>query len=176
MFNIIKKCQDLELELSKYKLCASLIPKKSFFANLRKVLIKKQWDLVRRFVYKKDFYRCFICGKSNVRLEAHENWEYDYKNSIQKLQDINALCKMCHLNIHLGLSMILVQKGKLCKYELREHWCTVNQEELINFKDYQLKVNVLWIFRNQFEWKIVDKNDKNIFKGLNFNELIRSLV
>jgi len=175
MMDIIKKCQDLELELSKYKLCASLIPKGSFFANLRKILKREQWDLIRRFVYKKDSYKCFICGKSGIRLEAHEHWDYDYENSIQKLQNINALCKMCHLNIHLGLAFILVEGGKICKYELREHWCSVNKEDLINFKNYRIKVNILWMFRNQFKWKIVDKNNKNIFEGLDFNELIKSL-
>ena len=33
----------------------------------------------------------------------------------------------------------------------------------------------LWDLRNQFEWKILDKNNKDIFKDLNYNELMESL-
>jgi len=175
MTDIIKECQSLEAELSKYKLWASLIPKGSFFANLRKALTKKQWDSLRKFVYEKDSYRCFKCGESGVKLEAHENWKYNYKNSIQKLHDVNALCKMCHLNNHLGLAAILAREGKLDQHKLAEHWCKINQVEKTSFRDYQEKVWRLWELRNQFEWKIVDKNNKDIFKDMNFNELMESL-
>ena len=173
--NIIKKCQSLESELSKYKLWANLIPQKSFYANLRKVLTKKKWDLLRNSVYEKDSYKCFICGVSGVKLEAHENWKYDYINSIQKLHDVNALCKMCHLNNHLGLAAILAREGKLNYHKVVEHWCKTNNEEITRFRDYDEKVYKLWNLRNQFDWKIVDKNNKDIFKDLNFNELMESL-
>lgn len=173
--NIIKECQALESEFSKYKLWASMIPKKSFYANLRKVLTKNKWDSLRNFVYEKDSYKCSICGISGVKLEAHENWKYDYENSIQKLQDVNALCKMCHSNIHLGLAAILAHESKLDFHKLVEHWCKTNNEEITRFRDYQIKVMRLWDLRNQFEWKILDKNNKDIFKDLNYNELMESL-
>ena len=173
--NIIKECQSLESELSKYKLWGSLIPKKSFNANLRKVLKKNKWDSLRNFVYEKDSYKCSICDISGVKLEAHENWKYDYDNSIQKLQDLNALCKMCHLNIHLGLATILAHESKLDFHKLVEHWCKTNDEEIIGFRDYQTKVKRLWDLRNQFDWKILDKNNKEILKDLNYNELMDSL-
>jgi len=175
ILDIIKECQFLESELSKYKLWGSLIPKRLFYANLRKVLTKHQWDSLRNLVYEKDSYRCFTCGISGVKLEAHENWKYDYKNSIQKLHDVNALCKMCHLNNHLGLAAILVREGKIDQRKLVENWCKVNLEEISNFREYQKKVMRLWELRNQFEWKIVDKNNKDIFKDLNYDELMESL-
>jgi len=172
---IIKECQSLEKELSKYKLWGNLIPKGSFYANLRKVLKKNEWDSLRNLVYEKDSYKCFICGISGVKLEAHEHWKYDYEHSIQKLHDINALCRMCHLNNHLGLASILSRQGKLDQRDLVEHWCNINGIKRVNFKNYQEKVKRLWNLRNQFEWKIVDKNNKDIFKELGFNELIDSL-
>ena len=175
MTDIIIECQSLEKELSKYKLWGNLIPKRSFYVNLRKVLTKNQWDLLRNFVYKKDSYKCFICGISEVPLEAHEHWKYDYENSIQKLHDINSLCRLCHLNNHLGLASILTREGKLDSRIIVEHWCKINQEKIINFKHYKKKVKRLWELRNQFEWKIVDKNNKDIVKDLNFNELMESL-
>ena len=173
--NIINECQSLESELSKYKLWASLIPKNSFYANLRKVLPKKKWDSLRKFVYEKDSFKCSICGATEVKLEAHENWKYDYKISIQKLQNINALCKMCHLNNHLGLAAILAREGKLDYDKIVEHWCKINNEEITKFNEYDEKVYRLWNLRNQFDWKIVDKNNKDIFKDLNYNELMESL-
>ena len=175
MTDIIIECQSLEQELSKYKLWGNLIPKGSFYANLRKVLTKSQWDSLRNFVYEKDSYKCFICGISGVPLEAHEHWKYDYENSIQKLHDIYALCRLCHLNNHLGLASILVREDRLDQRKLAEHWCKINQEEVTNFRHYQKRVKRLWELRNQFEWKIVDKNDKDIFKDLNYNELMESL-
>ena len=173
--DIIKECQSLEQELSKYKLWGNLIPKGSFYANLRKVLTRNQWDSLRNLVYEKDFYKCFICGIAGVTLEAHEHWIYDYERSIQKLYDVNALCKLCHLNTHLGQAIILTREGKLDFQELIKHWCNINEEEKVSFKSYQLEVFKLWNLRNQFEWKIMDKNNKNIFKDLSYNELIESL-
>ncbi len=173
--NITKECQSLESELSKYKLCASLIPEKSFYANLRKVLTKKKWDLIRNFVYERDSYKCSICGRSGVKLEAHENWKYGYINSIQKLHDIKSLCRMCHLNKHLGLASILAREDKLDYTKIVEHWCKTNNEELTKFGDYEEKVYKLWYLRNKFDWKIVDKNNKEIFKDLNYNGLIESI-
>lgn len=173
--HIIEECQLLEQALSKYKLWGNLIPRGSFYANLRKVLTKTQWDFLREFVYKRDSYKCFICGTSGVRLEAHEHWKYDYHHSTQRLHDINALCRMCHLNNHLGLAKILMKEGKLNLQELIEHWCNVNGEKKENFTSYQEKVFRLWELRNQFEWKIVDKNEKDIFDGLNLDELVKSL-
>jgi len=64
-------------------LWGNLIPKKSFYANLRSVLTKKQWDILRKLAYKKDLYKCSICDKKDVELEAHEDWEYNYENSFK---------------------------------------------------------------------------------------------
>ncbi len=118
---------------------------------------------------------CSICDKKNVRLEAHEDWEYDYENSIQKLNDIKALCRMCHLNSHLGFSRILIREGKLKAGELIGHWCKVNNEREEKFKEYEGIVFNLWSLRNKFNWKIVDKNGHNIYRGLHFDDLLSSL-
>ncbi len=118
----IEESQYLEQELSEYKLWGNLIPKGSFYANLRKALTRGLWNSLRNLVYKKDSFRCFICGISEVPLEAHEHWKYDYKKSIKKLHAVNALCRMCHLNNPLGLASILVREGKLDQQKIVEHW------------------------------------------------------
>jgi len=165
MNDIIQKCISLETQLSKYKLWGSLIPQKSFYSNLRKVLSQTDWDILRRFVYKKDNYKCHICGQSDIRLEAHEEWIYDYKKFIQKLDTINALCKLCHLNKHLGFANILINKGELDRNSLIKHWCKVNKTEKEDFVIYSFQVKMLWSLRNTFNWTIKDFNDKIISKG-----------
>ena len=70
---------------------------------------------------------------------------------------------------------ILIHEGKLDQQELIEHWCHINGKEKTSFIIYKKNVVRLWRLRNQFKWKIVDKNENDIFKGLNFEELIKSL-
>lgn len=125
--------------------------------------------------YKKDLFKCSICDKKNVRLEAHEDWEYNYENSVQKLKDIKALCRMCHLNNHLGFSRIQIRGGRLKEGELIDHWCKVNNEKEEEFKEYEDKVFNLWSLRNKFNWRIVDNNGHNICKDVNFDDLLGSL-
>ncbi len=81
----IQECKHLEKSLSKYKLWADMVPQDSFFKNLRTVFSKRKWDIIRKAVYKKDGYKCYICGVENDYLEAHEEWKYYYKKYIQKL-------------------------------------------------------------------------------------------
>jgi len=45
----------------------------------------------------------------------------------------------------------------------------------LKFKEYEDKVFNLWSLRNKFNWKIVDKNGHNIYKGMNFDDLLVSL-
>ena len=81
---------------------------------------------------------------------------------------------MCHLNQHLGFAFqTLKNKEKINK--LIDYWCRINNESNRNFRIYAKKVLSLWELKNQFDWKIVDKNGKNIFKGLNFDDLMKSL-
>ena len=149
---IIKKCESLEKELSKYKLWADLVPRSNFFKNFRDVFSQKEWDILRKEVYKKDNYKCSICGKEDIRLEAHENWKYDYQQSIQKLISVDALCYMCHRNKHLGHSGILIREGKLNQEELISHWAKINNVNIKQFREYKVKVfiNIVKLFFHLF--------------------------
>ncbi len=149
---IIKKCESLEKELSKYKLWADLVPRSNFFKNFRDVFSQKEWDILRKEVYKKDNYKCSICGKEDIRLEAHENWKYDYQQSIQKFISVCALYYMCHRNKHLGHSGILIRKGKLNQEELISHWAKINNVNIKQFREYKVKVfiNIVKLFFHLF--------------------------
>jgi len=169
--DIIEVCHSLEKELSKYKLHANMVPEKAFKANLRKILPKNEWDILRRAVYKKDSHKCYICGQKNIRLEAHEKWKYIYERSIQKLQDINGLCSLCHLNIHLGYAG---NKNRKEREELIQHWCNVNVKNKKDFFNYFKNTWELWELRNKFDWVIVDGNNKPII-NVKLDELFKSL-
>lgn len=174
--SIIKNCIQLEKKLSKYKLWGNLVPQKSFYSNLRAVLPSEEWDILRRAVYKKDRYQCVICEANETQLSAHELWNYDYTNSIQRLHDIISLCKMCHLNNHLGFANIQVNEGNLDKQDLIDHWCQVNQENEHNFERYEKKVFALWRLRDNFKWNIIDSYGNLILDGVDLNNLLKFLA
>ena len=111
-------CRVLEQELRQYKLWANLIPQGSWEANLRKVMAKREWDVLRRAAYAHYNHSCAICGVTNVQLHAHEEWEYIYEKNEQRLGRIVALCPPCHRCNHLGHSKILAKEGKLNLQEL----------------------------------------------------------
>ncbi|MBD3194894.1 MAG: hypothetical protein GF317_07565 [Candidatus Lokiarchaeota archaeon] len=136
----INRCEVLEKQLSNYKLWADMVPKGSFFQNLRKIFSRTEWDIIRKAVYKKDGHICVICGTENAKLEAHEEWNYIYRSSIQKLESICSLCYWCHRNKHLGHSSILSRKGKLDLDKLISHWAIVNKKPKFDFREYTNKV------------------------------------
>ncbi len=158
---LIRACYSIENELSLYKLHVNMIPEISFNVNLRTILLNKEWDILRKAVYEKYLYKCAICGKENVKLEAHEKWEYMYEKSMQRLVDIMALCKKCHLNKHLGYAGNL---DYLVKQDIIQHWCSVNGKSKQDFQKYFMNVYGLFQLRNKFKWVIVDPNNKPINK------------
>lgn len=65
-----------------YKLSFQLVPDGCWYTNLRSALPKEVWDRLRRAAYARAGGRCSICGKPG-RLEAHEVWSYDDKNTFR---------------------------------------------------------------------------------------------
>ena len=103
------------------KLNFELVPDSCWYSNLRSILSPAQWDVVRKEAYSRSGGECMICGRRAVRLEAHEQWEYDEKNSIQKLKDVIAVCRDCHEVIHIGRTQLKGDEKKAS-----EHFMKVN--------------------------------------------------
>jgi len=131
------------------KLTIELVPKTSWFTNLRSILTTSQWDNIRKDCYKNANYRCEICngvGKSHP-VECHEVWSYDDVNHIQKLDGLIALCPSCHQVKHIGLAKI---KGRY--FEAMQHLIDINgiseyeAEELIEeaFAEYSERSRYNW--------------------------------
>ncbi len=81
-----------------------MIPRTSWGKNLRSFLDEQDWDRIRKQVYRRDGYRCVVCGNKG-RLEADENWRFEQNKKVQTLVGINTLCHSCHCVKHYGHSV-----------------------------------------------------------------------
>ena len=155
---LIERAKEIEQILGQYKLWANMIPRNSWYSNLRNILPKKEWDKIRKMVYKHYNYTCAIC-KGNGPLHAHESWVYDYDESKQTLNDILALCSLCHMSHHLGYVQVkLIPSGELTMDELEHHWMTVNKGSKKEFQDQKYLAFELWEIRSLISWKVYDQN------------------
>jgi hypothetical protein len=85
-------------------LFVDLIPKTSWFRNVRAAVAPADWDQLRRIVYHRAAYRCEACAISGVRLEAHERFTYDAPAGVQRLMRLLCLCEWCHTATHMGMA------------------------------------------------------------------------
>jgi hypothetical protein len=149
-----------------------LIPRTCWFTNVRYCVKKQDWERLRKHVYNRVDNKCECC-KSNISLEAHERWDYDEKNHIQKLVRIVALCQLCHQSTHIGLA------GINGKYEqAKEHLKKVRNFSEKEFLEHENNAWEIWRERNKIKWnldlslitsnnlqlteKIPDKDDRKI--------------
>lgn len=80
-----------------------LVPSGAWFTNLRAAMPLAQWKALSAYVRYRSQNRCEMCG-SDLRLEAHERWQFDADARTQKLMRIMCLCKNCHLSVHIGVA------------------------------------------------------------------------
>lgn len=144
----IKKVQNM---LDAPKLTIELVPENSWYKNLRSLLSRKDWDTLRREVYRRVDYRCEICGGKGPRhpVECHEKWEYDEDAHIQKLVGMFGLCPLCHQAKHIGLAKLRGQYSAV-----KEHIKKVNGWSEEEFEQYELKIWSTWHRRNNITWEI----------------------
>lgn len=133
------------------QLTIELVPKTAWFSNVRSMISKKDWDILRREAYKKAGYKCEICGGIGKKhpVECHEIWQYDDKKHIQKLIRLTALCPACHEVKHIGLAHIR-NRGEIAK----EHLSKVNDWSKQKTNKYVQEQFNVWMGRSCSEWKI----------------------
>lgn len=132
------------------KLHIELIPKTCWGINLRTKFKKSDWDKIRKSVYEKQNICCYTCGEKCNSLDAHEMWEYDEENHIQRLSNIIGVCKSCHNAIHYGRAQ---KTGH--EREAREQFIKVNNCEIYDFQDELLKVKDDYYRRSRIEdWEL----------------------
>ena len=133
------------------KLTIELVPSTTWGANLRQVLPKKHWDILRRQCYRKARYRCEICAGKGPKhpVECHEIWQYDDQQKIQRLAGLIALCPKCHEVKHLGRAHI-VGKGE----QAQQHLQQVNGWSRAETSQYISTVFTTWEERSTHQWQL----------------------
>lgn len=135
------------------KLTIELVPRTSWYNNMRKVVSKATWDTIRKQVYADYGYRCGIC-RAKGRLSCHEIWHYNDQTHEQKLTGFIALCDWCHHIKHIGLAGILASRGELDYQKLIEHFCSVNQCDRPTFEGHTKQAFAQWHQRSQHQWQV----------------------
>lgn len=132
-------------------LTIELVPSTCFYTNVRSEVSKDEWDVLRRKCYADADYKCEICGGVGPKhpVEAHEVWEYDDKNKVQKLLRLIALCPKCHMCKHWGLSQIRNKEGICIK-----HMMQVNGWSKEDVKLYVEASFEKWMQRSQHDWEL----------------------
>lgn len=106
------------------KLNFELVPDSCWYSNLRSILSPAQWGVVRKEAYSRADGKCMICGAKTNRLEAHEQWEYDEDDCVQKLKDVVAICRACHEVIHIGRTSLLGNEARASEHFMKVNGCT----------------------------------------------------
>lgn len=155
-------------------LFVDLIPRSCWFSNVRTCIRSSDWDKLRHYIYERVNYTCECCSINtnesiiNGNLEAHERWEYDNVNKIQRLKRIVALCHQCHQTTHIGLAGIRGKKAE----------ATAHLQKVRKFTDIECDLHIknafsIWSERNKYNWnldlsliennniKLSNKNKKN---------------
>lgn len=109
------------------KLDFELVPDGCWYSNLRSILSKSQWDVVRREAYARAGGRCSVCGSVCSRLEAHERWRYDENTKTQILADVVAVCRSCHEVIHIGRTSLLGGEERAAAHFMKVNNCTYTE-------------------------------------------------
>ena len=143
-------------------LTIELVPRTSWFNNVRSNVDPKIWEKLKKVTARKAKYRCQICGGCGDEwpVECHEIWDYDDATHIQKLLGLIALCPDCHKVKHLGHTSII---GDLSGSV--QHLAAVNNWSLSEAENYISEQFKIWSERSKHEWTLdinflVDKTKK----------------
>lgn len=132
-------------------LTIELVPKSSWINNVRAIVTKDQWDIIRNKVYDKAWYVCEICGDVGPKhpVECHEIWHYDDDKLIQKLDGMIALCPNCHMVKHMGLAQLQGRGEKSLK-----HFMKINSLNKKLAEKYIVESFDLWKKRSEKKWTL----------------------
>jgi 5-methylcytosine-specific restriction endonuclease McrA len=131
------------------KLLIELVPSTAWEDNLRNRVEADEWDQLKSWCYRKAGYRCQICGGKGPKhpVECHEIW--DYKDGIQKLTGLIALCPACHEVKHFGRAQIVGREKAAIKHLMKVNDWT-KQEAL----DHIEEAFEVWEIRSQRDWTL----------------------
>ena len=128
-----------------------MIPKTSYFKNVRSIFSNSDWNLIRHHIYERVSYKCECCGSRRFKyLEAHERWDFNFETKKQKLMRIIALCKLCHSATHYGHSL---KKTKNI-LKLNEHIKKIKKIDDEELEEHINESFKIWKMRNKIKWEL----------------------
>ena len=132
------------------ELFIDMIPKTSYFKNVRSIFKESDWNLIRHHIYARTGHKCECCGVKRFKyLEAHERWIFNFESQTQKLIRIIALCRLCHQATHYGHSKITKEISKINLHLMKVKG--INEEQLnLHIKE----AYDIWKKRNEIKWNI----------------------
>ena len=130
-------------------LTLDLVPRTTWWVNLRTILPKGEWDRIRRESYRKANYRCEICGGVGPAhpVECHELWEFDDKTRTQKLVGLISLCPACHQVKHFGLAQINGKTKEAIRHLMKvNNWSASKADQHIreSFDEWKIRCLTDW--------------------------------
>ena len=123
-------CEEPSVHYTDRKLHFQPAPNCLHGKSLHGILPRKEWDRIRRAVYRWYNYTCAICGATNTTMICHEVWHYDDTTRTRTLTDFQAICRMCNFCIHINLTLSLLEDGKITREKYNEvvkHYVRINQ-------------------------------------------------
>jgi hypothetical protein len=134
--------------ISEFKLTIELVPSTIWFSSVNHILEKNnqlgKWREIKKELFEREGKKCWICNREGGRLEAHEFWEYDDENHIQKLVAIHHLCSTCHKIKHIGFWD--------STEDLVNHFCKVNSCSRKEFEKHEEESFKIWRERSLHHW------------------------
>lgn len=133
------------------KLTIELVPSTSWYSNVRSMVSKKEWDIIRKKCYQMSNYICDICGgKGNKHpVECHEVWEYNDKTKLQKLLKLTSLCPSCHSVKHAGFRITQGKQEFVIKHLQKVN--NIDRETAITLLRESFNI---FEQRSKFEWNV----------------------
>lgn len=130
-------------------LTIELVPRSCWCSNVRDAVSRKEWDGLRKLVYRQAGQVCEVCGGTGARhpVECHEEWAYDDERHVQRLVRMLALCPACHEVKHIGLAGVRNRRDAALQHLARVNgWSRERAEnhEALAFRRWRERSTHLW--------------------------------
>lgn len=130
-------------------LTVELIPRTSWFTNVRSHVSAAEWERLKRIVSERAGRRCEICGGRGPRwpVECHEVFSYDDERRVQRLERLVALCPACHEVKHIGLAGVRGRRAEAVRHLARVNgWSNADAELYLEacFEQWHRRSNHEW--------------------------------
>ncbi len=137
------------------KLTIELVPKTSWYDNVRSHVSDIRWNELRSDCYVRAKHRCEICDETGKdqgydhNVECHEIWEYDDNKHTQTLKGLIALCPLCHKAKHPGLAQINGEERLVITQLMK-----VNDMDEFEANCYLQDTFLEWEDRSNYDWAV----------------------